>query len=262
MTADDSLPRLIERPHGSRLVTRIEAANLLGYSVTSMATVMSRAPERWPRPAGMLRQGRVWLLLWDADELLAAAPPATATRRSGAVATISDTDGLLTCLECGRRMRSLGRHLSAKHQMSAVEYRERHHLPATGALAADGTRQALSEHQRAALATDPDALNHLQTWQTPEHLAVMRDAAIDSHRTTMTYELVRDHRRPGQRRAVQVMNESRRSRLDEIARGTGFTSIEAAIEETAELPARQAGLRIGIGASTVRRWRKRRHDQH
>jgi hypothetical protein len=45
--------------------------------------------------------------------------------------------------------------------MTGATYREAHELPASGALSADGTRQALSEWMRAKLADDPGALEHL-----------------------------------------------------------------------------------------------------
>lgn len=254
MSTDD-LPRLVERPHGSRLVTRVEAAALLGYSVKSMATVMSRDPARWPRPAALLHSGRVWLMLWDADELVAAAPQASATTRRGSASTISDSDGLLTCLECTRRFRSLGRHLQAAHGVTAAEYRQRHHLPATGALSADGMREDTSNRQRARLAGDPAAFDHLRPYQDGNRLDQIRETAIEAHRGTMSTDLVRTHRLAGQRYAVQVMAASRRERLDEIARRAGFGSMDAAVRETADLALKSAARRIGVGPSTVARWR-------
>lgn len=251
----DELPRLIERPHGSRLVTRTEAAELLGYSPTSMATVMGRDPQRWPRAVALERHGRVWRMLWDADELLSAAPPASTIERRGGTATISDADGLLTCLECGRRFRSLGRHLQAAHDLGAGEYRQRHHLPATGALSADGVREGQSERQQDRLTDDPDAFAHLEPYQQHEHLNQLRAAAIESHRSTVGSQLVRAHRLPGQHYAVQVMLARRWERLEGLARAAGFQSLGAAIQETADLSAAAAARHIGIAASTVTRWR-------
>lgn len=251
------LPRLLERPHGSSLLTRAEVADRLGYSRTSMATVMSRHPDRWPRPAALLRQGRAWVMLWDSDEIDAAAPPAAAHLRAGGVATVSDPDGLLTCLEleCGRRLRSLGRHLHAAHDLTADEYRERHRLPATAALEADGVRQAGSDRQRALLAADPAALAHLDPYRSSEHLDQLRETAIDALRETRDHDLVRAHRAPGQRYAVQVMAARRRERLDDIARRAGYPSLAEAIADTVDMSAPAAAARIGIGASTVRRHR-------
>jgi len=255
---DRDLPRLLERPHSSRLLTRDEVADRLGYSRTSMATVMSRDPQRWPRPAAMLRRGRVWVLLWDADEIDAVAPPATATQRRGARATVSDSDGLLTCLECGRRYRSLGRHLHAAHQLSAAEYRARHDLPATAALRADGDRERSAQYWRQRLAVDPTAVDHLQPWNRPDHLDAIRPKAIEVHRSTRELEIVRAHRAPGQRYAVQAMLARRRARLDDLARAAGYPDFAAAIEAMRDLPATEAARRIGCGASTVRRYRARR----
>lgn len=257
MSGGSDLPRLLERPHGSALLTRVEVADLLGYSRSSMATVMGRDPGRWPRPAALLRRGRVWVMLWDADEIAAAAPSASATERRGSVATISDPDGLLTCGECGRRFRSLGRHLQAAHDLTGAEYRERHQLPAGGALSADGVRQDASDRQRAALADDPAVFDHLAAYRGAEYLDTIREAAIDAHHDTRSRDVVAAHRAPGQRYAVQVMAARRRARLDEVAQRAGFTSLQHAIEATTGLSSREAGRRIGIGASSVLRHRRR-----
>lgn len=253
---EPELPRLVERPHGAPLLTRAEVADLLGYSRTSMATVMSRDPDRWPKPAALLRQGRAWVMLWDTDEILAAAPPAAATVRAGSVATISDPDGLITCAECGRRFRSLGKHLRRAHGLNAAEYRARHRLPATGALVADGVRQLQSDRQRALLDDDPEALDHLAPYRTSEHLDTLREAAIAAHHETRDHDLVRAHRAPGQRYAVQAMLGRRRERLDEMARVAGYGDFAAAIAATRDLTSREAASRLGVGASTVLRYRR------
>lgn len=250
------LPRLLERPHGSTLLTRDEVADMLGYSRTSMATVMGRDPGRWPRPAALLRRGRAWLLLWDADEIRAAAPPAAAAIRAGSVATVSDPDGLLTCAECGRRLRSLGRHLQAAHDMTGDQYREHHQLPATAALHCDGMRQDASDRQLAAQADNPSVFDHLSPYQAPEHLDVLRSTAIEVHHETRSRDTVRAHRAPGQRYAVQVMAARRRELLDETARQAGYESLRDAIEATMGLSTREAASRIGVGASTVLRHRR------
>jgi len=244
-SSSDGLPRLMERPAGSTLVTRGEAGAMLGYSATSLATLMHRHPDRWPDPVALLRVGRVWQKLWNAAELRAAAPPTQATERRGARATVSDPDGLLTCLECNIRLRGL----------TAAEYRERHRLPATGALQADGLRQAGSERQRAILADDPAALDHLRPWQDPSHLDAIRSAAVETHHETRGRPLVRAHRAPGQRAGVQAMLDSRQAKLDATAVAAGYESLEDAVRRTADLSAREAAARVGVGESTVRRWR-------
>lgn len=41
------------------------------------------------------------------------------------------TPGAITCLECGRSLKSLKRHLSTHHELSPEEYREKWKLPST-----------------------------------------------------------------------------------------------------------------------------------
>lgn len=244
------LPRLLDRPAGSRLVTRREAAEALGYSVTSLATLMGRYPQRWPGPVALLRVGRVWQMLWDADELLAMVPGGS-VGRPGARATISDADGLVVCLECGKRFRHLGRHVNHAHGLTAAQYREAHRLPATGALAADVVRAMGRERMLA------EGTSHLDPYRTGEHLKAMTERSVEPNRETREYETVREHRLPGQRYAVKVMGQRRRESLDARVRAAGFEGVEDAIRRTAGLPAREAAGRIGIGVTTVRRWRQR-----
>ena len=56
----DTLPRISSRDQvaGRELVTRREIAHRLGYTQTSMATVMGRAPGRWPAPVAMIQMGQ------------------------------------------------------------------------------------------------------------------------------------------------------------------------------------------------------------
>lgn len=245
------VPRLITRPAGSRLVTRKEAATALGYSVNSLATVMSRHPERWPRPAALLRVGRVWQLLWDLDELQAAAPSNAAAARLGRVATVSDPkDGAITCLECGQRYRNLGRHLHHAHAMSAAEYRAAHQLPASGALMADAQRA-----EARARMLDEDT-SHLDAYRDPERLDQLRVDAVESLRETADYELVRAARLPGRRYAAQVMQGNRRAALDERVRAHGgWDGIEDAIASTRHLTVKAAAKATGMSETSVRRWR-------
>ncbi len=76
-----------------RLVTRAQAAAMVGYSVASLATVMRRDPGAWPSPVGRWKRGRTWVLLWDLDQIVAAAPPATAVTRRLSMPTVSGDDG-------------------------------------------------------------------------------------------------------------------------------------------------------------------------
>ncbi len=254
----EDLPRVYTRGAGhERLVTRAEAASALGYSITSMAAVMRRSPQRWPRPVALLRHGRVWQLLWDLDELEAAAPRAEPGARLGSVATITDPDGILTCLECGGRYRSLGAHLARAHDMTGAEYRERHRLPATGALMADAGRAEQSVRMYAEIAEDPDAIAHLAPYQDRGRLDRMRAEGVESIRRTVGYESVRASRRPGQRYAAQVMAGSRLARLDERVRARGFDGVLGAVRATMHLSGRRAAEVTGLSATSVYRYRAR-----
>lgn len=260
MTPD--LPRLITRGLGhEHLVTRKEAAAALGYSPSSMARVMWSHRDRWPGPVAMLRTGRAWALLWDLDALLAVAPHADATTRRGGAATITDADGLLTCLECGRRFRALGRHVNHAHGLTAGEYRERHRLPATGALLADAHRVETSQRMRSALEDDPRTLAHLARFQGADRLDAMREDAIKSNRRTMTYETTVERRAPARRYAVQVMQGRRREALDRQVQAHGYADMDSAVRATLALTQRDAARQVGVSASTIGRARRRLADR-
>ncbi|MFI6823228.1 sigma-70 family RNA polymerase sigma factor [Micromonospora sp. NPDC050187] len=86
-------------------------------------------------------------------------PPSPHTKRNGSQATsltplgiqnrhgryarldISDDGETLLCHECGQWKRSLGRHASIRHGITAAEYRHRHGLPAGQSLASPATRR-------------------------------------------------------------------------------------------------------------------------
>ncbi len=57
----------------------------------------------------------------------ASAPSDRTTRRDGRSAPTPD---ILTCLECGMRMKMLKRHLLTVHGLTPEEYRKKHGLPA------------------------------------------------------------------------------------------------------------------------------------
>jgi predicted transcriptional regulator len=122
---------------------------------------MRRNPERWPASiACRLRPQRA--LLWDRCAIEAAARndssvPTGSRRRSGA-----DSDGLITCLACGRQLRSLGYHLHAVHGTNAVDYRADHLLPASTTLVATGTRTVLSQTWKALIGERPELLERLR----------------------------------------------------------------------------------------------------
>jgi hypothetical protein len=230
-----------------RLITRGEAARLLGYSESSLAAVMGRYPQRWPAPSAVLRVGRVWKAVYDYDLMRAAG--AGGDGQVGKRATISDPDGVLTCLECGRRFRALGRHLRHAHDLTPAEYRAKHRLPAGGSLLADAQR---AEAHARMVAEDT---SHLGPYRDRARLAEMAKVAAVASRETRDFEMVRAHRLPGQQHGVEVMAARRAEVLDAKAQAAGFAGIEDAIRQTSALTLRQAAGRIGIGASTVGRWR-------
>jgi len=243
------VPRLIDQAFSGVVARLRDAQRRLGYSQKSLATLMSRYPDRWPRPAALLRVGRVWQLLWDMDELLEAAPATAADARLGGASTISDPDGAITCLECRQRFRNLGRHLSHAHAMTADEYRAAHQLPATGALMADAQR---SEGRARMLDTDT---SHLDAYRDPEHLDELRVGAVESLRETADYERVRAARLPGRRYAAQVMSGRRRTILDDRVCEHGWDGLEAAIAGTRHLSVREATEATGLSETSLRRWR-------
>ncbi|MFF2123503.1 MucR family transcriptional regulator [Kitasatospora sp. NPDC058184] len=235
----------------SRLVTRREAEPLLGYAPGSLKVVMQQQCGRWPDPVACRRRGRA--LLWELDALLAAARPTTGVRSrrpDGA-----DTDGLVTCLECGRRFRSLAPHLARVHEMSAAQYRAQHALPAGATLMATDVRSTLSATRIEAMATDPDLLAPMRAAAPAPDVLARRSAAARAG--TDGLPAVRAARRAAALRTLPAAQQARRNTLEATARAAGFASMADAIAATRDLPSRAAAERIGVGASTVKRWRQR-----
>ncbi|MFD4397189.1 MucR family transcriptional regulator [Kitasatospora sp. NPDC058478] len=234
----------------SRLVTRREAEPVLGYAPGSLKAVMQQKRGRWPEPVACRRRDRA--LLWELDVLLAAARPATEARSrrpDGA-----DTDGLVTCLVCGRRFRSLAPHLARVHEMSAAEYRAENALPASTALMATDVRSSLSQARRDAMAADPDLLDPMLTATPPLVELARRSAAARAG--TDNLPAVRAARRAGALRTLSAARQARKNALEAVAVAAGFASMLAAVEATRDLPSRAAAKRIGVSASTVKRWRR------
>ncbi|MER7847421.1 MucR family transcriptional regulator [Kitasatospora sp. NPDC096077] len=235
----------------SHLVTRREAEPILGYAPGSLKTVMQQQRGCWPDPVACRRRGRA--LLWELDALLAVARPAAEVRSrrpDGA-----DVDGLVTCLACGRRFRSLAPHLARVHDMSATAYRAEYALPAGTVLMATDVRRSLSRTRREAMAADPDLLDPMRAATPPLDVLARRSAAARAG--TNGLPAVRAARRSAALRTVQAAQQARRDALEATARAAGFASMTEAIEATRDLPSRAAAARIGVGASTVKRWRQR-----
>lgn len=236
----------------SRLVTRREAEPLLGYARGSLKAVMQQQRGRWPTPVACRIKGRA--LLYDLEELRAAAHGGSgdvrSRRRAGA-----DADGLVTCLSCGDRYRSLGPHLARAHHMTAAEYRAEHRLPATTALMATDVRAALSRARTSAMAEDPGLIDRMRSAAPPQQELSRRSA--ESRAGTDDLPTVRAARAAAGRQTLPAAQRARRVALEAQARAAGYASVAAAIEATRHLSSRAAAARIGISASTVKRWRRR-----
>ncbi len=160
-------------------------------------------------------------------------------------------------LECGRVLRALGRHLRQAHGLTAVEYRSRHQLPAGAALVSDGQRERQGAQMADRMAKAPDVLNHLRRYQDKEHLGRMRVEAITSLRQTQDDEIVRQHRAPGREYAAARMAAARGAALERRLHEAGFASLEDAIAQTAGMSVADAATATTLGATSIRRWRKR-----
>lgn len=239
--------------HGdaSRLVTRREAEPVLGYAPGSLKAVMQQQRGRWPAPVACRVRGRA--LLWELDALRAVIQPSNAVRSRRPAS--DDEDGLVTCLTCGRQFRSLGPHLARVHQMTAADYRAEHRLPASAALMATDVRTALSSARTSAMADDPELIARMRAAALPLQELARRSA--DARAGTNDLPAVRAARRSGALRTLPAAQRARREALEERARAAGFTSMATAIEATRNLPSRAAAARLGIGSSTVRRWRRK-----
>lgn len=237
-------------------VTRHEAAEILGYTYRSLTTLMNRHPDRWPQSVGKRKVGRVWQLTYDLEALKAAAGISKITDKPlTKAASLSDADGLITCLYCGRRFRALARHLSAAHDTTAAEYRAEHNLPATGATVADITRVRTRETVRASLAADPTMLDHLKPYQTSDRARELGKRAADSVRASQQIPLAQEHRLPGRQYAVARMVEQRLKKLDEAARAHGYADADDAVAATSHLSAKAAARVTGLSAQTITRRR-------
>ena len=242
-----------------RIVSRAEASEALGYSPSSLTTMMSRNPDRWPAPVGRRKDGRTWKPVYDLHAMIEAAGHTGArSTRIGDGATISDDDGLLTCLECGRRFRGLGSHLRRAHGLTGAEYREAHGLPVTAALSGDGTRRLQQDEGRAR--RDAGELAHLAPYQSPEHLREIgqEKGSEDPSAASRDHEAVKRNRRPGQEHAVVRMVAARARKLDEAARAHGYLNAADAVEKTLGMPAKAAARATGLSPQTITRRRAER----
>ncbi|MFF4699898.1 MucR family transcriptional regulator [Streptomyces chattanoogensis] len=233
------------------LVTRREAEPILGYAPGSLKELMRQQPGRWPAPASR-QDHHPRALLYDLDALRAAIgcdAPGALRGPDGA-----DADGLVTCLSCGRRYRSLGPHLARVHQITAADYRAEHRLPATTALMARSTRAALSGIRRQAQADDPSLLTRMRDAVLPADELARRSA--EARAGTDGLPAVRTARRAGALRTLPAAQAARREAMEAKAHAAGYPSMAVAIDATRAMTVRAAAHRIGVGESTVKRWRR------
>ncbi|MFE1361298.1 MucR family transcriptional regulator [Streptomyces harbinensis] len=234
----------------SRLVTRREAESLLGYAPGSLKVAMQQQA-RWPAPVACRLRRRA--LLWDLDALRAVARSGSGVRSRRPAG--DDDDGLVVCLICNRRFRSLGPHLARAHETTAEEYRAEHRLPASTVLMGGEVRGTLSAARRAAMADDPELISRMREAALPAEELARRSA--EGRAGTDDLPAVRAARRAGALRNLPAAQQARREVLEERARAAGYGSMAEAIAATRDVSARAAAERIGVGSSTVKRWRRK-----
>jgi hypothetical protein len=233
-----------------RLVTRREAEPLLGYAAGSLKAVMQQQPDRWPAPVAC-RLGGARALQWRLDELQAIARGEGALRSQRPDG--ADEDGLVTCLSCGNRYRSLGPHLARAHRISAAQYRAEHGLPASAALMARAVRATLSARRQAAMDEQPELVENMKAAAPPPDTLARRSAQARAR--TDSLPAVRAARRDGALRTLPAARQARRDALEARAAAAGFASLADAVAATRSLTVAAAANRIGVSTSTVKRWR-------
>lgn len=224
------------------IVTLREAADELGFSHRTLLTYRQR---RADFPAHVKMRGDA--MLYNLDELRAYLRRDEAPAVSSKRAERHDDGAAITCLECGARRQSLAQHLQHMHGLTAPEYIERHNLPRTTALQ---SRHARSAHGRALTPQGRAQLSHR------DQAARARKAA-EHARVAHERDLVPELRAPGQAKGVAAMHAKKRRVMDERMQALGYTDLEDAIRATSTLTVTGAAERLGLGMSTVRRWRKK-----
>ncbi|MGZ3103579.1 MucR family transcriptional regulator [Streptomyces sp. H62] len=221
---------------------------------------MQQQRGRWPAPVACRVRGRA--LLYNLEELRAAATARSGNARSRRPVG-ADADGLVTCLSCRRRFRSLGPHLARAHEMTAAQYRAEYRLPATAALMAADVRTALSQARTSAMADDPDLVARMRAATPPLPELSRRSAETRAGTDDDDLPAVRAAcASSAARTTLPAARQARQAALEAQAQAAGYASVAAAIAATQHLSSRAAAVRIGIGASTVKRWRHRlQHDR-
>ncbi|MFG2776000.1 hypothetical protein [Streptomyces sp. NPDC048350] len=120
---------------------------------------------------------------------------------------------------------------------------------------ATDTRAALSQVRTAAMADDPELIGRMRSAALPQEELLRRSA--DARAGTDDLPAVRAARAAAARQALPAAQQARRDALEATAQAAGYASMAEAIRATRALPSRAAAERIGVGASTVNRWRIR-----
>lgn len=169
--------------------------------------------------------------------------------------SVADDDGLVPCLICGKRYKSLGPHLFRIHGMSAADYRTAYQLPASAALMATQTRETLSVARREAMKDDPELVGRMRE-AALDQAELTRRSAEGRARTDGLPAVVRARRR-GRDKTRDMSAAVRGEAREEAATKAGFESWQEAIEATRGLSAVEAARRLGVGKTTVLRWRRK-----
>lgn len=223
-----------------------EAAEHLGYSYSTLTTYRSRRDD-FPAEVGSRRNIKYYDLAELRAYLYQSAPRALVNRR----ATRHDDGDAITCLECGARLQSLGKHLR-RHGLTGDEYREKYNLPLTTAL------QSLRARARGAEAITPERAAYLT--QDPARQAARAAKSALRTATAHTRAGTAENRAPGQEKGVKAMEADYRARMDERMRELGYADLPAAVNATRHLSISGAAARLRSSTSAVWRWRARFPD--
>ena len=114
----------------------------------------------------------------------------------------------------------------------------------------DQTRSRLVETTRAAMDADPGWTQRMRAAMPP--LEVIAQASAEARAVTDSLPQVRAARAAGAREAQPKASAARRQAVLERA---GFSTMSEAVEAVAGLSVPAAAVRLGVGRTTVRRWR-------
>jgi hypothetical protein len=124
---------------------------------------------------------------------------------------------------------------------------------------ATSTRGDLSRIRTQAMADDPALIERMQASALPADELARRSA--EARAGTNNLPAVRAARRAGGLRTITEAQRARRAALEATVRAAGYPDVTTAIAATRMMPSRAAAARLGIGASTVKRWRQKERSQ-